>query len=113
MTETRIVPLVLPDGTEILAEVAVAGTGGDARAAGALSLEDIRGQIATIGAFFADTVKRSLPDPPDRFGIDFGLKLAVESKGLVSVLAKASGEATVTVRLEWDRAEVTDGDPHA
>ena len=103
--ETRIVPVLLPDGTEILAEVVVPKTGGDAGAGRALALGNIRGDIATIGRFLAEAVQESLPGRPDKYGIDFGLKLAVESKGITSVLAKVAGEATVTVRMEWSRKE--------
>jgi hypothetical protein len=101
--ETRIVPVLLPDGTEILAEVAVARTGGDARANRVLSMGDIREDIARIGRFLAEALHDALPEPPDKYGVDFGLKLTVESKGLTSVLAKVAGEATVTVRMEWNR----------
>jgi hypothetical protein len=101
--ESRIVPVMLPDGSEILAEVVVSRTGGDARTNRVLSLDSIRDDVARIGQFLADTVQHALPDPPDRYGVDFGLKLTVESKGLTSVLAKVAGEATVTVRMEWDR----------
>jgi hypothetical protein len=103
--ETRIVPVTLPDGSEILAEVVVGRTGGDARTNRGLYLESVREDIARIGRFLADVVHEALPDPPDKYGIDFGLKLTVESKGLTSVLAKVAGEATVTVRMEWDRRD--------
>src|SRR4051794_693820 len=101
--EVRIVPLTLPDGTEVLAEVVMAHGGGDASTNRSLSLDGVREDIARIGQFFANSVKDALPEPPDRYGIDFGLKLAVESKGVTSILAKVAAEATVTVRLEWDR----------
>ena len=103
---TRIVPVRLPDGSEILAEVAVGRTGGDAGTNRTLSLESVREDIARIGRFLAETVQEALPDPPDKYGVDFGLKLTVESKGLTSVLAKVAGEATVTVKMEWTRKEV-------
>jgi len=104
--ETQIVPVRLPDGSEILAEVIVPHTGGDAGAAGrTFALDGIRDDIARIGGLLADAVQNAFPDPPDKYGVDFGLKLSVESKGLTSVLAKVAGEATVTVRLEWNRPQ--------
>jgi hypothetical protein len=51
----------------------------------------------------SETLKNALPDPPRRYGVEFGLKLSVETSGLTSILAKATGEASVLVRLEWER----------
>ena len=101
----RIVLVTLPDGSEILAEVAVGRAGGDAGTNRALSFESVREDIVRIGRFLAETVQEALPDPPDKYGVDFGLKLSVESRGPTSVLAKVAGQATVTVKMEWTRKE--------
>ncbi|GAA4699362.1 CU044_2847 family protein [Phytohabitans rumicis] len=100
--QTRTVPITLPDGSTILAEVTAASTGGDAGRR-QLRLDDIREDIARISQFMSETLTRALPDPPRRYGVEFGLKLGVETTGLTSILAKATGEATVVVRLEWER----------
>ncbi|GAA4463894.1 CU044_2847 family protein [Phytohabitans houttuyneae] len=99
---TRIVPIELPDGSTIRAEVTTPSAGGDAGSR-RLSLEDVRGDIVRISQFMSETLKNALPDPPRRYGVEFGLKLAVETSGLTSILAKATGEASVLVRLEWER----------
>jgi hypothetical protein len=39
-----------------------------------------------------------------RFGLEFGVKLAVRSGALTSVIAQAGGEATAVIRLEWEKA---------
>jgi hypothetical protein len=103
MTErTLVVPIQLPDGSTVRAEVAAASAGGDAGRR-LLSFDDVRADIVRISQFMSETLSAALPDPPRRYGVEFGLKLAVETTGLSTILAKASGEATVLVRLEWER----------
>jgi hypothetical protein len=99
---TRTVPIELPDGTAILAEVTTTGSGGDASRR-RLRLDDIRGDIARISQFLSESLAEALPDPPRRYGVEFGLKLGVETTGLTTILAKATGEASVVVKLEWER----------
>jgi hypothetical protein len=48
-----------------------------------------------------DTVRGSLPQTPDRVGVEFGLKLTAKTGSLVAALAQAGGEASVVVKLEW------------
>lgn len=98
----RTVPITLPDGSTIFGEVTTTATGGDAGRR-QLRLDDIRADIARISQFMSETLTQALPDPPRRYGVEFGLKLGVETTGLTSILAKATGEATVVVRLEWER----------
>ncbi len=101
MYETEIVEVELPDGEIVLAEVEVAD--GDVSALDRFKLDEIGPAAARIGVSVKDGVLRSLPRKPDRLGISFGLKLAVKSGKLASVLAEASTEASVTITMEWDR----------
>jgi hypothetical protein len=95
-------PVELADGSTILAEVATAG-GGDATAFRRLKMLDLKTELGRISQMVGDAVTSSLPDPPQRYSVEFGVKLAVESNALAAVLAKASGEATLVIRLEWDK----------
>lgn len=99
---TEIVEVELPGGGVIAAEVALAG-GGDVAAWERLRLEEATGTIRQVSGWVIDSVREALPNPPDRWGVEFGLKLAVKTGKLTSVLAEAGGEASVVVRLEWDR----------
>jgi hypothetical protein len=92
----------LADGTTILAEVTVTSAGGDATAFRRLKMADLRRDLCRIGQLVHDAVSGALADPPKRYGVEFGVKLVVETTGLATVLAKASGEATLVVRLEWE-----------
>ncbi|MCP2322259.1 hypothetical protein HDA40_000766 [Hamadaea flava] len=97
----RTVEIELPSGRTIKAEVAMA-SGGDAGHGPRFRLDDVREQISAVAEFFADSVRATMPDPPRRYGVEFGIKLAVENSGLSSVLARVGAEATAVVRLEWE-----------
>ncbi|MBP2472388.1 hypothetical protein JOF53_001260 [Crossiella equi] len=105
----EIVPISVGDRT-VYAEVSVPA-GGDVSTVDLLgNAVALQEQIAAIAGWVATAVHTSLPRKPDRVGVDFGVKLGVKSGKLFSVLAEASGEASLTVRLEWDnsRADVAD-----
>ncbi|WP_412538514.1 CU044_2847 family protein [Longispora sp. K20-0274] len=62
----------------------------------------VEAQIAQIGTWVTQAVKSALPDAPSRVGVDFGVKLTAETGKVLGVLAKASGEASLVIRLEWE-----------
>lgn len=99
--ETEIVEVELSDGTVFNAEVAVPGGVSDIGAWDRLHLDQAKESIETITEWAVRSVRGALPEPPDRFGLEFGLKLAVKTGKLTSVLAEAGGEASITVKLEW------------
>lgn len=101
---TEIVPIVVGERV-VHAEVSVPA-GGD------VSVLDVVGnatalqeQITGIAEWVGGSLKAALPRRPDRVGVDFGVKFALKSGKLLSVLAEASGEASLVVRLEWDTAD--------
>lgn len=48
----------------------------------------------------------TLSDPPHQVQITFGINFDMESG---AIIAKASGEASVTVKLTWNRPDRSDG----
>jgi hypothetical protein len=110
------------DGVVIKAEVAAlsgVGSNGDSDMGGdagarkilehaaqnaVLGLEQARACIRAMGDWAAQTISQQIPGRPDSFELEFGLKLAVQSGQLVSVVAGVSGEASLVVRLGWDRS---------
>lgn len=96
-----IVELELPDGEVVLAEVAAVG--GDVGAFDRFNLDQARVAVARIGAWAKQSMLTALPEPPDRFGVEVGVKLVVKSGALLGVLAETSGEASLTFTMEWDR----------
>jgi hypothetical protein len=122
MSRTEIVEVVLPDGSLVNAEVSIEDSITDVGVQPRLSLKDarksvtsfVRWAVENVGVAEADAEGDVPPDAPDvmpsppgmtlsRLGLEFGLKLAVKTGTLTSVIAGASGEATAIVRLEWER----------
>jgi hypothetical protein len=98
----EVVEVQVPGGGVIFAEVEVPA-GGDAGwwSGRQFSLEDVRANVVSIGSWVFDTVRGSLPQTPDKVGVEFGLKLTAKTGALVAALAEAGGEASVVVKLEW------------
>jgi hypothetical protein len=98
----EVVEVQVPGGGVIFAEVE-GPAGGDAgwRAGRRFSLEEVRANVVSIGSWVFDTVRGSLPQTPDKVGVEFGLKLTAKTGSLVAALAEAGGEASVVVKLEW------------
>jgi hypothetical protein len=105
---SEIVDVDLGDGNVIPAEVTVKG--GDVGALDVLKLSRGKDLIASVGRWAKDNVHADLPGAPQRFGVEFGVKLTAKSGALVSVLAEVAGEATMTVKMEWDLGRESGGD---
>lgn len=108
----------MPDGTVASVEVAVADTVTDVRAWQKLKLEEAKGSIESFTRWAVESVRAAVRDPerpeeeiaPDgmelgKVGVEFGLKFAVKSGKLTSVLAEAGAEATAVIKLEWERPQ--------
>lgn len=111
MTEqrARLIEIALPDGSVLLAEV-TGSTGGDVADSGKrFALSALRGPLAEVGKWALTTVRESLPEQPDRLQVEFGIKLAVKSGKLFGVLAEASGESSLVVRMDWEKKADGDG----
>jgi hypothetical protein len=100
---TEVVEVELEDGEIILAEVSL--TGGDVGTWDRFKMDAVRSAIGKMGRWARDSVLRDLLDPPQKVSIEFGIKLAVKSGELVNILAESSGEATITVAMEWTTKE--------
>lgn len=110
----EVVQVQVPDGGVFFAEVEVPA-GGDAffGSGRRFSLEDVRANVVSIGSWVFDTVRSSLPQAPDKVGVEFGLKLTAKTGGLVAALAEAGGEASVVVKLEWSTLSPSSSAPGA
>jgi hypothetical protein len=118
MSRTEVVDIAMPDGTVINAEVLVSDSISDVSARSRLNLDEakesiasfVRWAVSSLGIPADDDAKDS-PEwgssPPGmrlgRVGLEFGLKLAVKTGTLTSVIAAVGGEATAVIRLEWER----------
>lgn len=109
---TETVEIVLDDGAVLHAAV----RGGAGRAAGDVgavsavvsrSLDEVRESVRAVGRWARDTAREA--GDPDSFEVEFGLNLGVKSGRLIGVLAEASGEASLVVRLSWSRPDAGPG----
>jgi len=116
--QTEIIEIGMPDGTVINAEVLVSDSITDVGVRGRLNLGEAKESITSfvhwavngLGLSIGDGIADSPgpePAPPgmrlERVGLEFGLKLAVKTGTVTSVIAAVGGEATAVVRLEWER----------
>lgn len=69
----------------------------------AMTMEQVRGTVRSVGRWAAETVTDGAGSP-DTFEVEFGLRLAVKSGQLLGVIAEAGSEASLTVRMSWDLA---------
>ncbi len=72
--------------------------------------------IRAMGDWVTGTVQSGWSHRPDTFEVEFGLTLSIETGALTGVIAKAGGEAALTVRMSWERdrgAAPTAGDEAA
>ena len=117
MSRTEIVEIAMPDGTVVNAEVSVSESITDVGAQSRRSLGEAKESIASFVRWAVSSLGISGENDADhpelqssppgmtlgRVGLEFGLKLAVKSGTLTSVIAAVGGEATAVVRLEWER----------
>jgi hypothetical protein len=101
---TQVVEVELQDGEVIYAEVRATG-GTDVSVADRLRLDQTSEAIARIGSWAAQVVRAGVPEHPDEFEVSFGLKLGAKSGKLIGILAEASGEASLAVRMKWNNTK--------
>ncbi|GAA2108608.1 hypothetical protein GCM10009759_48620 [Kitasatospora saccharophila] len=102
------VEIALDDGTVLHAAVRQgpgrpAGDAGAATAAVTHSLGEVRRTVRAVGRWARETAREA--GDPDGFEVEFGLTLGVKSGRLIGVLAEASGQASLVVRLSWKRPD--------
>jgi hypothetical protein len=106
----RVVEIELADGQVLLAEVRTVDAGpADVAMLPRLRLEDAGAAFGQLATWLVDEIATRLPRPADKIGVDLGVKFALKSGKLTSVLAEASGEASATIRMEWTRQADADG----
>ncbi|NJC69578.1 hypothetical protein HC031_07565 [Planosporangium thailandense] len=103
--ESEIVEVELPDGEVLLAEVEVLG--GDVGLLDRFKLDRFAA-AAQLGEVARQAVLKAVPTRPDRLGVQVGMKLVVKGGVLAGVVAETSGEASLTLTMEWDLGSDTD-----
>jgi len=98
--ESEIIEIELSDGATMLAEVEILD--GDVALTDRMKLDEIGPAAAKLGTWAKDAALKAMPQWPDRFGVQIGVKLAVKGGVLTSIIADVSGEASLVVTMEWD-----------
>lgn len=104
----EIAEIELEDGSVLDAEVLIADGMADVAAWNRFRAENLKATLESATRWAVNSVKDAVPEQPDSLGIEFGLKLAVKNGNLSGVLAQASGEPSLTVKLQWNRPVSTD-----
>jgi hypothetical protein len=104
--DSEIVEVELPDGEVLLAEVEVLD--GDVAMLDRFKLDRLAA-AARLGNVAREAVLKAVPRRPDRLTVEIGMKLVVKAGVLASVIADASSEASLTVKMEWNLASEPDG----
>jgi hypothetical protein len=110
MRAAELVEVTLPNNDIMYVEID-ASTEGDIawRRGRKVAWEDFRDQVSKVSRWVIESVRSGLPDTPTSVAVEFGMKLSGETGTLVGALAKASTEATIVVRLEWNSKQVSAG----
>jgi len=95
-----------PDGnkleTPVLLYVETRSDGGEEEVSNKIvdGLQNVLDAIRALSSEIADAVRAA---GPDRFSVEMGFEIKGESGGLVAVLVRAGGTATVKVTLGWEK----------
>lgn len=95
----QAVKVQMPDGQVIWARVETGPS--DVAASDAIKKLDIEGLTSSIKSVSHAVWEAAQDLTPDTVGVEFGLELAVKSGQLVSILAEASGKASLKVSMSW------------
>jgi hypothetical protein len=99
-TDIVLLDAILPNGAVVKVEAATIGSAQDVALLPTFSLEGIEKTL--VG--FAEIVKQAVAKAtPDSMELEFGLKLGLDGGKLISMLAHAKSEASLTVRLGWNQ----------
>ncbi|MBM2616252.1 hypothetical protein JIG36_11855 [Actinoplanes sp. LDG1-06] len=107
---SRLIQVALPSGQVIWANVAEGPSDvGGMDALRKISLDDLRDTVEGVAQTVAGAVERIAPD---QVGVEFGLELSLKTGKLTSVLAEASGKASIKLTLSWsgDKSPALAGD---
>lgn len=105
---SRVSQLELPDGSVIYAEVTPIG-GTDVSVRDKLRLDDADEMLRRVGRWALEVVRTALPERPDEFELEFGMKLGVKGGSAFWILTEATGEASFRVCMRWKHSDALPG----
>ena len=99
---SEILPVTLPSGKTVQLQAMVLGGEEDIAARGIQSIEGLTDAIEGLSSSILDSLVRIRPR---KATVQFGIAVALESGNLTALLVKGTGNASVTVTLEWGSAD--------
>lgn len=105
---SRVAQVELPDGSVIYAEVTSIG-GTDVSVRDKLRLDQAQDLLRRVGQWALDTVRTALPERPDEFELEFGMKLGVKGGSAFWILTEATGDASFRVCMRWKHSGALPG----
>jgi hypothetical protein len=106
---SRVSQVELPDGSVIYAEVTPIG-GADVSVRDKLRLDQADELLRRVARWALDEVRMALPERPDEFELEFGMKLGVKGGSAFWILTEASGEASFRICMRWNRSSALPGE---
>ena len=96
-TRTTIVPILLPNGKQILVEATLL-PGEEDVSFKALPAEQIFDAVEGIAQAVVTTLQKV---KPSKASVELGLEVGLESGNLTALLVKGTGTANLKLTLEW------------
>lgn len=103
-TDTREVEVALTTaaGRPVTLYVEARDNGGEGEV-GSIVFDGMRQVTDAIGAVAGDIADAVAKVAPQKFSVELGFEVKAESSGLVALLARTGGTATIKVTMEWER----------
>jgi hypothetical protein len=98
--DTRVVTVILEDGSEFLMEVSRMEGREKVADEGVFQANSLLNSIKGISGMFARTLTEI---GPEKFEIEFGIEVSVKSGKLLALLCNGEGKANLKVKLEWSK----------
>jgi hypothetical protein len=96
---TRVVPVQVDDGTEVMFVTTVPGREEDVAAfAATYSFRRVAESISALSKSLRATIDSA---HPDRATVEFGVELSVEASELLALVVQGSAAGNIRVTLEW------------
>lgn len=99
-SNTKKVPVLLEDGTQIYVEVEQISGGRQDVGNRTLSFEDVSSALESIVKSVAKPINAAMPT---KASVEFGLEIEVKEGHLIAALVRSSGTANLKITLEWER----------
>jgi hypothetical protein len=96
------VEIATAGGPPVRLYVETVGPAGEAEV-GFSVVDGLRQVTDAIGAVAGEVAGALEKAAPQKFSVELGFELKSESGGLVALLARAGGTATIKVTMEWER----------